>query len=168
MDRNADHIEFLKQFGVQSYYGDPARLDLLEAAGIRDAKVLVVAVDGVEESLKVVRLVSEKYPHVSLIVRARDRGHVYQLLEAGVKTPVREIYESSLSAAMQTLVELGFTEGQSQNTIDLFRAHDEQMLQKSLHVHKDVDALIKVAEDCLLYTSPSPRDRQKSRMPSSA
>ena len=23
-------------------------------------------------------------------------------------------------------------------------------------------------EDCLLYTSPSPRDRQKSRMPSSA
>ena len=25
-----------------------------------------------------------------------------------------------------------------------------------------------VAEGCLLYTSPSPRDRQKSRMPSSA
>ena len=28
-------------------------------------------------------------------------------------------------------------------------------------VYSDVD-------DCLLYTSPSPRDRQKSRMPSSA
>ena len=25
-----------------------------------------------------------------------------------------------------------------------------------------------LVEDCLLYTSPSPRDRQKSRMPSSA
>lgn len=147
LDRNADHIEFLKQFGVQSYYGDPARLDLLEAAGIRDAKVLVVAVDGVEESLKVVRLVKEKYPHVSLIVRARDRGHVYQLVELGVKAPIREIYESSLSAAMHTLVELGFTEGQSQNTIDLFRAHDEQMLQKSSLIHNDVTALIKVAED---------------------
>ena len=47
--------------------------------------------------------------------------------------------------------------------------------------HKAVEELIKVAEDpilnpnsegddlaCLLYTSPSPRDRQKSRMPSSA
>jgi monovalent cation:proton antiporter-2 (CPA2) family protein len=147
LDRNADHIEFLKQFGVQSYYGDPARLDLLEAAGIRDAKVLVVAVDALEESLKVVRLVSEKYPHVSLIVRARDRGHVYQLVELGVKAPIREIYESSLLAAMHTLVELGFTEGQSQNTIDLFRAHDEQMLQKSSLIHNDVAALIKVAED---------------------
>ena len=32
----------------------------------------------------------------------------------------------------------------------------------------DADALGKEIEDCLLYTSPSPRDRQKSRMPSSA
>ena len=30
------------------------------------------------------------------------------------------------------------------------------------------DALNSQLEDCLLYTSPSPRDRQKSRMPSSA
>lgn len=147
LDRNADHIEFLKQFGVQSYYGDPARLDLLEAAGIREAKVLVVAVDGVEESLKIVRLVKEKYPEVALIVRARDRAHVYQLVELGVANPIREIYESSLSAAMQTLVELGFTEGQSQNTIDLFRDHDEQMLQKSSIVRNDLAAMIKVAED---------------------
>jgi CPA2 family monovalent cation:H+ antiporter-2 len=147
LDRNADHIEFLKQFGVNSYYGDPARMDLLEAAGIRDAKVLVVAVDAAEQSLKIVELVREKYPQVALIVRARDRAHVYQLVELGVAKPVREIYESSLSAAMQTLLELGFTEGQSQNTIDLFREHDEQMLKKSLLIHNDVAALIKVAED---------------------
>lgn len=99
LDRNADHIEFLKQFGVQSYYGDPARLDLLEAAGIRDAKLLIVAVDGVEESLKIVGLVSERYPQVKLIVRARDRAHLYRLVELGVAAPVREMYESSLAAA---------------------------------------------------------------------
>jgi CPA2 family monovalent cation:H+ antiporter-2 len=147
LDRNADHIEFLKQFGVQSYYGDPARLDLLEAAGIRDAKVLVVAVDAVDESLKIVELVSEKYPQVSLIVRARDRAHYYQLVKLGVAEPVREMYESSLSAAMQTLLELGFTEGQTHHTIDIFRDHDKQLLEKSLDVHTDIPALIKVAED---------------------
>ena len=32
----------------------------------------------------------------------------------------------------------------------------------------DFEQLFKTAEGCLLYTSPSPRDRQKSRMPSSA
>ena len=31
-----------------------------------------------------------------------------------------------------------------------------------------VEAAIRAAAACLLYTSPSPRDRQKSRMPSSA
>ncbi|MET0355621.1 MAG: monovalent cation:proton antiporter-2 (CPA2) family protein [Cellvibrio sp.] len=147
LDKNSDYIEFLKQFGVQSYYGDPARMDLLEAAGIRDAKVLVVAVDGVEESLQIVRQVKEHYPQVSLIVRARDRSHVYKLAEAGVTKQVREIYESSLVAAMHTLVELGFPESQSQHNIDLFRAHDEQMLKKSTPLHNDLAALIKVAEE---------------------
>jgi len=147
LDRNPDHIDFLKQFGVKSYYGDPSRADLLEAAGIRDAKVLVVALDGVKESLEIVELVKEKYPHVALIVRARDRSHVYQLADLGVTKYVREIYEASLSATMHTLLELGFTEGQSQNTIDIFRAHDEQMLQKTSQVKDDLTAMIKMSED---------------------
>ena len=33
------------------------------------------------------------------------------------------------------------------------------------HVHEDVE---KLGGNCLLYTSPSPRDRTRSRMPSSA
>ena len=33
---------------------------------------------------------------------------------------------------------------------------------------KTPGASLKQVKDCLLYTSPSPRDRQKSRMPSSA
>jgi monovalent cation:proton antiporter-2 (CPA2) family protein len=147
LDKNPDHIEFLKKFGVKSYYGDPARMDLLEAAGIRDAKVLVVCIDEVEDSLKIVREVSEKYPQVALILRARDRAHVYQLLDLGVKAPVRELYESSLLAARNTLIELGFTEGQSQNVIDLFREHDEAMLQKAVAVKDDLPALVKIADE---------------------
>ena len=34
--------------------------------------------------------------------------------------------------------------------------------------HKDGRYVIVTVDGCLLYTSPSPRDRQKSRMPSSA
>ena len=32
----------------------------------------------------------------------------------------------------------------------------------------EVEEMIAVANDCLLYTSPSPRDKRQSRMPSSA
>ena len=41
---------------------------------------------------------------------------------------------------------------------------------RAAFIHNVSDALASVAViiACLLYTSPSPRDRQKSRMPSSA
>lgn len=147
LDKNPDHIEFLKQFGVESYYGDAARIELLEAAGIRTAKVLVVAVDKVDDSLNIVRLMRESFPKTALIIRARDRSHVYKLAELGITNPIREIYESSLEAARRTLLELGLTEGQSQNTIDLFREHDEQILQKSSLIKDDVVALTKLVAD---------------------
>lgn len=137
LDKNPDHIEFLKNYGVKSYYGDATRIELLEAAGIREAKVLVVALVNIEASLAVVRLVKTHFPHITLIVRARDRAHAYQLAELGVENPIREIYESSLSAAMRTLMEVGYTEGQSQNVIDIFREHDQSLLHQAIAISKD-------------------------------
>ncbi|WP_039915134.1 monovalent cation:proton antiporter-2 (CPA2) family protein [Cellvibrio mixtus] len=137
LDKNPEHIEFLKNYGVQSYYGDATRIELLEAAGIRDAKVLVVALVNIEASLEVVRLVKTHFPHITLIVRARDRAHAYQLAELGVENPIREIYESSLSAAMRTLTEVGYTEGQSQHAIDIFREHDHSLLHQAIAISKD-------------------------------
>jgi len=137
LDKNPDHIEFLKNYGVKSYYGDATRVELLEAAGIREAKVLVIALVNIEASLAITRLVKAHFPHITLIVRARDRAHAYQLAELGVENPIREIYESSLSAAMRTLTEVGYTEGQSQNAIDIFREHDLGLLNAAIAISKD-------------------------------
>lgn len=141
LDRNPDHIEFLKNYGVKSYYGDATRVELLEAAGIREAKVLVVALVNIEASLAITRLVKTHFPHITLIVRARDRAHAYQLAELGVENPIREIYESSLSAAMRTLNEIGYTEGQSQRAIDIFRQHDQSLLHAVIAISKDPEEL---------------------------
>lgn len=146
LDKNPDHIEFLKNYGVKSYYGDATRIELLEAAGIRDAKVLVVALVNIEASLEVTRLVKAHFPHITLIVRARDRAHAYQLVELGVENPIREIYESSLSAAMRTLTEVGYTEGQSQNAIDIFREHDQSLLHQAIAISKDPKELALLAK----------------------
>ena len=50
---------------------------------------------------------------------------------------------------------------------------DDQGASTTYEVHTDAEYLRQALEEtegltCLLYTSPSPRDRQKSRMPSSA
>ncbi len=146
LDKNPDHIEFLKNYGVKSYYGDATRIELLEAAGIREAKVLVVALVNIEASLTVTKLVKTHFPHITLIVRARDRAHAYQLAELGVENPIREIYESSLSAAMRTLTEVGYTEGQSQNAIDIFREHDQSLLHQAIAISKDPKELAQLVK----------------------
>ena len=49
-------------------------------------------------------------------------------------------------------------------------ADDWKMYQKTIDCLDDTynELYLKYYKGCLLYTSPSPRDRQKSRMPSSA
>ena len=146
LDKNPEHIEFLKNYGVKSYYGDATRIDLLEAAGIREAKVLVVALVNIEASLAITKLVKTHFPHITLIVRARDRAHAYKLAELGVTNPIREIYESSLSAAMGTLTEVGYSEAQSQNVIDIFRKHDQGLLHQAITISKDPKELALLAQ----------------------
>eukprot|EP01017_Pseudomicrothorax_dubius_P007551 TRINITY_DN12358_c0_g1_i2.p1 TRINITY_DN12358_c0_g1~~TRINITY_DN12358_c0_g1_i2.p1 ORF type:complete len:108 (-),score=20.34 TRINITY_DN12358_c0_g1_i2:11-334(-) len=46
--------------------------------------------------------------------------------------------------------------------------HPEWRLNSVTHRFHDKYVTLKFYKCCLLYTSPSPRDRQKSRMPSSA
>ena len=59
--------------------------------------------------------------------------------------------------------ELWLERGLSKNTLSAYR-QDISSFNKWLNTTH----LLEVTKICLLYTSPSPRDRQKSRMPSSA
>ena len=53
----------------------------------------------------------------------------------------------------------------SSSLVDLYLARLRDALP--MH-HPQIEIMTRLVASCLLYTSPSPRDRQKSRMPSSA
>lgn len=147
LDKDASHVEFVKRFGNKIFFGDATRLDLLQAAGIDHARVLVVAVDTIEDSLAIVQAVKEAYPKMRIIARAHNRMHVYQLKGEKVQHIVRELVESSLSAARDTLVELGFTEGQAINKVDVFRKHDNALLDKAAAHKDDMNQLLKISNE---------------------
>ena len=63
LDHDAEQIEALRRFGWRVYYGDATRLDLLRTAGAGTARVLVVAIDDIEQSVEVATLVREHFPH---------------------------------------------------------------------------------------------------------
>lgn len=109
---DSDHttIETMRRFGVKGFFGDPARPELLQAAGLDEALVLVVAVDDRENITKIVTYARRVRPDIHIIARARDRVHVYELYQAGANDTVRETFDSSVRAGRYVLENMGFSE----------------------------------------------------------
>ena len=120
LESDSDHVEVLRKLGLQVYYGDATRRDLLEAAGISQAKLLVVSLGDTERSLEVIRLAKEHWPHLHILARATDRPMAYALLGAGVENVYRETLDTSLHAGVDALRLLGF-QGHNATTPSLFR-----------------------------------------------
>ncbi|MGO4893922.1 monovalent cation:proton antiporter-2 (CPA2) family protein [Flavobacterium sp. W21_SRS_FM6] len=146
LDKDAKHIEFVKQFGNKVFYGDASRLDLLDTAGIAQAKILLIAVDNEEDALKIAELVQQNFPHVSIIARARNRFTAKRLSELGVKLYVRELFAGGLEAAGILLKEYGFNNEQVNEMVSIFAEHDKTLLDKTVNEKMNMDELIKTSK----------------------
>ena len=146
LDHDAEMIEAARNFGYRVFYGDATRLDLLRTAGAAKAKVLVVAVDDVTQSLAIVDLVREHFPQLQIVARARDVTHWNQLRDRNVMLVQRELFESSLCSARSVLELLGHTPDAAQATVQVFRQHNLALFEQ-LHPHyKDNAKLISVVK----------------------
>ena len=107
LDHDAEMIETARSFGYRVFYGDATRLDLLRTAGAASAKILVLSVDDVAQSLKIVDMVQAHFPDLQIVARAKDVTHAYELRDRGVMKVERELFESSLRSAISVLELLG-------------------------------------------------------------
>jgi CPA2 family monovalent cation:H+ antiporter-2 len=130
VDYSQDQLEMLRRFGLNVYYGDATRPDLLHAAGIDEAKVLVIAIDDKEAITELTRHVVEHHPHVHIVARAIDRWHVYDLWEAGCRDIIRETYDSSIRASRSTFEALGFSRDKATNIVSAFEDFDRETMIK--------------------------------------
>lgn len=144
LDKDAEHIEFVKQFGNKIYYGNANRMDLLEKAGISYARTVIVAIDDASESENIVRHARNIYPDLTIIARARNRVNYLKLKNAGADFVIREVFSSSLNAATETLVSLGYSTGQALKATEIFKTHDEQLLESALEHHDDLGKIIEI------------------------
>lgn len=110
LDADMSTIDTMRRFGVKGFFGDPARPELLEAAGLATASVLVVAVDDREKSNLIVAYARKSRPDLHIVARARDRVHVYELYQAGANDIVRETFDSSIRAGRYVLENMGFSD----------------------------------------------------------
>jgi glutathione-regulated potassium-efflux system ancillary protein KefC/glutathione-regulated potassium-efflux system protein KefB len=144
IDANFQQVDFVRRFGNKVYYGDASRLELLESARARDAKLFVLAIDDVEASVKTAALVRKNFPNLPILARARNRVHYYRLRDLGVDRQAveRETFLSSLETARQALQLTGMDATQAARAVALFRDHDEELMDEQYAVRQDETQLI--------------------------
>lgn len=144
LDHDAEMIEVARKFGYRVFYGDATRLDLLRTAGAERARIFVVAVDDVEQSLKMVDLVQAHFPQLQIVARARDVTHWNKLRDRNIMLVERELFESSLRSARSVLELLGLDPDAALQSTLRFRQHNLELFEK-LHPHyKDSAKMIAV------------------------
>ena len=142
LDHDAEMIEAARSFGFRVFYGDATRLDLLRTAGAASAKLLVIAVDDKEQSLKIADLGLKHFPNLQIVARARDVTHWHELRDRGVTRVQRELFESSLCSGASALEALGHNAGQIETSVGKFRQHNVALFE-TMHPHyKDRARLI--------------------------
>lgn len=134
LDNDLSVIQLMRRFGVKGYFGDPTRPEILAAAGLDRASILVAAMDDPEANLRLVRYARSRRPDLKIIARARDRVNVFQLHEAGADHIVREMFDSSLRVGRYVLENAGLSEYEAAELEKLFYRLDRAGLRELAEV----------------------------------
>jgi glutathione-regulated potassium-efflux system ancillary protein KefC len=137
LDHDPDQVDSVRKFGYKVFYGDATRLDLLEAAGARKARLLINAIDDVEASLTLVDRVRANFPDLEILSRARNVSHYFELRLRGVNVIERETFESALRTGRAALERLGTDRFRAKELADHFRRHNIASVDATLPYYQD-------------------------------
>ena len=147
LEIDSSQVDVIRRYGSKVYFGDAGRLDLLRAAGADRAKLLVLAIDDVEASIKTIETVIRHFPHLNIVARARNRRHAHKLMDLGITHIFRETLLSSLAMSERVLEMLGFDQEEVRRVIDTFAERDKRLLDEQHAIHHDEERLIQSAKD---------------------
>jgi glutathione-regulated potassium-efflux system ancillary protein KefC len=147
LDHDPEQVETVRRFGWQAFYGDAARLDLLRMAGAAEARVFVLAIDDVAQSVAVAALVREHFPQLQVVARARNVAHWRQLDALGITRVERETFESALASARGVLEAMGWERHAARSSAMRFRDHNLELLRRMAPHFGDEARLIAIAKE---------------------
>jgi glutathione-regulated potassium-efflux system ancillary protein KefC len=146
LDHDAEQVATVRRFGWPAFYGDATRLDLLRTAGAASARVIVVAIDDVEQSLQVVDMLRENFPQAVLVARARNATHWYGLNERGVQHIERETFDAALLSGRTVLELMGWQPHSARQQALRFKKHTLELMAQMAPHRGDEKQLIALAK----------------------
>jgi len=128
IDYSSEQIDTLRKFGARAYYGDAMRPDLLAAAGIAEAKLLIITIDDQDKITELTKYAIENYPNLHVMARARNRHHVYDLWAVGCRDIIRETYDASIRMGRSAYEALGVPHDAAETMANAFDEMDRKAM----------------------------------------
>lgn len=134
IDHDIETIDVGRRFGLNVYYGDGTRVDLLRQAGAEDARAIVFCIDGDSERLGKAQLqpILSAFPKTAVLVRAFDRRHMMVLARLDLAGTVRELFESAVILGREALGVLGVSDGNIDRIETEYRRRDGSRLEAQI------------------------------------
>ncbi len=142
LDSDPERIEYLRKMGFKVYFGDGTRAELLQSAGAEEASILISAIDNTEYSLKLVELCKQEFPHLEVMIRAKNRYDAFELMEKGVTNIYREHLDTSIKMGEDVLKKLGFRAHTVHRMAKQFHDYDEAALKVLINYKNNQDEYI--------------------------
>ena len=120
IDHNAATVAGYKRFGVETYFGDASRQELLLIAGLAEARLLVVAIDNHEQAMKITEFARKTNPGIKIVARSYDAQQTYELYHAGADEIVRENFDSAVRCGKRALECLGMPKLKAEEVGNLY------------------------------------------------
>ena len=129
LDHDAKQVDNLRSLEIKSYFGDATRPDLLETAGIDEMDLFVIAIDDRERAVDLVHTIRQRYPELSILARAFDQIHYYQLKQAGAEYIIKETYHAALDLGREALTRLGIHPFRAEQLKNTFIATENETVE---------------------------------------
>ena len=138
LDLDPMRVKQAREAGDPVYYGDGTNPAVLKAAGVEQARALVISYFRIPVILKILAHVKELRPDLPVLVRTRDDAELEKLMQAGATEVIPETMESSLMVAAHLLQLLGVPMRKILHNIQEVRANRYSLLRS---VFRGQDAL---------------------------
>ncbi|WP_437611253.1 glutathione-regulated potassium-efflux system protein KefB [Erwinia sp. V71] len=146
LERDISAVSLMRKYGYKVYYGDATELELLRAAGAENAQSIVITCNGPEDTMTIVHLCQQHFPHLQIMARARGRVEAHELLQAGVTQFSRETFSSALELGRKALMSVGMHPHQAHRAQLHFRRLDMRMLRELMPAQPDSATISRVRE----------------------
>jgi monovalent cation:H+ antiporter-2, CPA2 family len=162
LDLDSDRVEVLRKMGLNVFYGDASRSELLHSAGADSAKVIIIAIDSAEKRLEMVETVKKHFPHLHMLVRSTNRYDAYNQMNAGLLHIYRETLDTSLRMGVDAMSILGYRRYTAKRLANTFFKYDELNLKKLSAIRDKEEYIMEIRKNIEEIEVMIQRDTQYS------